>query len=80
MHQAVLKHLHPAHVEGELCRADELGRRRGLHSALDEMWSYVGKKTPQRWLWHAIDPYTGKVLAYVCGERKDAVFLRLQAL
>jgi insertion element IS1 protein InsB len=44
------------------------------------MWSYVGKKTPQRWLWHAIDPYTGKVLAYVCGERKDAVFLRLQAL
>ena len=22
---------------------------------IDEMWSYVGKKTNQRWLWHAID-------------------------
>ena len=26
------------------------------------------------WLWHAIDHYTGKVLAYVFGGRKDEVF------
>jgi insertion element IS1 protein InsB len=28
---------------------------------VDEMWSYVGKKTTPRWLWHAIDHQTGKV-------------------
>jgi insertion element IS1 protein InsB len=28
----------------------------------DEMWSFVGKKQNQRWLWHAIDPETGIVL------------------
>jgi len=80
VNQTVLKHLHLAHVEVEICRADELERRRGLRSELDEMWSYVGKKTQPRWLWHAIDHYTGKVLAYVFGERKDDVFLRLRAL
>ena len=25
---------------------------------MDEMWSYVGKKENQRWLWHAIDHAT----------------------
>ena len=63
-----------------MCCADELERCRGLSSELDEMWSYVGKKTQQRWLWHAIDHYTGKGLAYVFGRRPDDVFLRLQAL
>ena len=47
---------------------------------IDEMWSFVGKKRQQRWLWHAIDHHTGKVLAYVLGQRKDTVFLRLKAL
>jgi IS1 family transposase/transposase-like protein len=47
---------------------------------LDEMWSYVGNKDNQRWLWHAIDHNTGKVLAYVFGDRKDVVFLELKAL
>ena len=80
MNEAVLAYMHPAHVEVEICRADELEQRRGLRSELDEMWSYVGKKANQRWLWHAIDHHTGKVLAYVCGRRQDDVFLRLQAL
>ena len=31
-------------------------------------------------VWHAIDHYTGKVLAYVFGRRKDEVFVRLKAL
>ncbi len=47
---------------------------------LDEMWSFVGKKSQQRWLWHAIDHQTGKILAYVFGSRKDEVFLQLQEL
>jgi insertion element IS1 protein InsB len=44
------------------------------------MWSFVGAKATERWLWHAIDHHTGKVLAYVVGTRKDAVFLKLKAL
>jgi len=45
---------------------------------LDEMWSYVGQKKKQRWLWHAIDHTTGAVLAYVFGDRKDIVFQQLK--
>ena len=80
MNQAILQHLHPAHVEVEICRADELAQRRGVASELDEMWAYVAKQTNPRWLWHAIDHYSGKVLAYVFGRRKDTVFLELQGL
>jgi len=47
---------------------------------VDEMWSYVGDKTQQRWLWHAIDHRTGVILAYVLGPRQDEVFLQLKAL
>lgn len=47
---------------------------------LDEMWSFVGNKSNQRWLWHAIDHRTGKILAYVFGSRKDEVFLQLRNL
>jgi IS1 family transposase/transposase-like protein len=49
-------------------------------AALDEMWSCVGTKATPRWLWHAIDHHTGRVLAYVVGTRKEAVFLKLRAL
>jgi insertion element IS1 protein InsB len=47
---------------------------------LDEMWSFVGSKSQQRWLWHAIDHHTGQILAYVFGTREDETFLKLQAL
>ncbi len=80
MNQAVLQHLNPEHVEVEIWRADELEVRRGLSSELDEMWSYVHSKANPRWLWHATDHHTGKVLAYVFGRRKDIVFLELKAL
>jgi insertion element IS1 protein InsB len=61
-------------------KADALEVRRGLSSELDEMWSFVQAKAHPRWLWHAIDHHTGKVLAYVFGRRKDTVFLKLQQL
>jgi insertion element IS1 protein InsB len=80
VNREVLAYLHPAHIEVEICRADELEEPWRLHAELDEMWSYVATKTNPRWLWHAIDHHTGKVLAYVFGRRKDAVFLQLQAL
>jgi insertion element IS1 protein InsB len=54
--------------------------RRVNEAEVDEMWSFVGKKRDQRWLWHAIDHWTGEVLAYVFGRRTDEVFLQLKAL
>jgi insertion element IS1 protein InsB len=80
VNDALLASVHPDQVEVELCRADELEVRRGLASELDEMWSYVSKKANPRWLWHAIDHRTGKVLAYVFGRRQDEVFLKLKEL
>ena len=59
-------------IEVVVCKVDE--------SELDEMWSFVGKKENQRWLWHAIDHKTGVILAYVFGRRKDEVFLELKKL
>ena len=80
MNHAMLQVVNPAHVIVEMCRSEELDRRRGLTSELDEMWSYVGKKANPRWLWHAIDHRSGKVLAYVFGRRQDMVFVQLKAL
>ena len=45
---------------------------------MDEMWSFVGSKSQQRWLWHAIDHHTGQILAYVFGTREDETFLQLK--
>ncbi len=53
---------------------------RVAEAEVDEMWSFVGSKAHQRWLWHAIDHQTGQVLAYVLAERKDEAFLRLKTL
>jgi len=47
---------------------------------LDEMWSFVGDKSNQRWLWLAIDHNTGDTVAFVFGRRKDEVFLKLKEL
>ena len=47
--QAVVQHLHPPQVEGELGRADALEVRRGRSSELDEMWSSVRSKAQLRW-------------------------------
>jgi len=53
--QPLLNTLHPDEVDVMIRRADE--------AEVDEMWSYMGHKNAQRWLWHAIDHHTGKVLA-----------------
>jgi len=69
---ALLRTLKPDEIAVDIQRAGEAER--------DEMWSFVGKKGNQRWLWHAIDHHTGTVLAYVFGRRKEEVFLPLTAL
>ena len=47
---------------------------------LDELWSFVGKKENQRWLWLAIDHITHVVLAYTFGRRQDKVLRKLKEL
>jgi insertion element IS1 protein InsB len=64
--------LHPDEVEVVIRIAEE--------AEVDEMWSFVRRKKAPRWLWHAIDHRSGKVLAYVFGRRQDEVFLKLKAL
>ena len=46
----------------------------------DEMWSFVGSKAQQRWLWHAIDHDSGQVLAYVLAPHVDAALVQLKDL
>ena len=75
--------VNPEDVEVEIKLRSEIEKESepGIEdSELDEMWSFVGSKKNQRWLWHAIDRLTGKVLAYVFGRRKDEVFLELKKL
>jgi len=40
---------------------------------IDEQWSFVEKKSNQRWIWYAIYHSTNTILAYVFGKRKDIV-------
>ena len=68
----MLATLNPTSLEVIFRKVDE--------AEVDEMWSFVGKKEDQRWLWHAVEQRTGKVLAYAFRERKDAVFLKLKSL
>ncbi len=72
MNQRVLNLLNPEEVTVVIRLADE--------AEVDEMWSFVGRKKDQRWLWHAIDHRSGKVLAYVFGRRQNEVFLKLKGL
>lgn len=63
---------HIENIEVEVLKVEE--------AEADEMWSFIRKKSNQRWLWHAIDHETGEVLAYVFGDRKDKVFRKLEKL
>ena len=67
-----MRTLHPNDVTVGITRVEA--------AEVDEMWSYVGTKQQPRWLWHAIDHWSGAVLAYVFGRRQDEVFLQLKAL
>src|SRR5215510_13413107 len=70
----VLRELKKKEVALDIAQAGE------AEAEMDEMWSFVGHKGNPRWLWHAIDHHTGKVLASVFGRRQDTVFLQLKAL
>ncbi len=46
----------------------------------DEMRSFVESRASQRWLWHATDLRTGKILAHTFEKREDEVFAGLRKL
>jgi transposase-like protein len=60
---ALLRTINPEDIAVHIERAGE--------AEMDAMWSFVGKKREPRWWWHALDHYTGAVLAYVFGRRKE---------
>jgi len=44
---------------------------------LDELWSFVGSKAQQAWLWYAFEPRSRQVVAWVIGRRTDQTCRRL---
>lgn len=80
MNLSALKQLKSELVEVDIYLVEPPQEKDKVSSEIDEMWSYVEKKSNPRWLWHAIDHKTGQVLAYVFGQRKDEVFLELKEL
>ena len=74
MNEARLTSLEPTQTIVHLCQWQD------LEAEADEMWSFVGSKQQQRWLWHAIDHDTGEVLAYVLSNHQDSAFVQLKAL
>lgn len=40
-----------------------------LESEVDEMWSFVGKKSNKQWIWLALDVTTRQVIAFHVGDR-----------
>src|SRR5262249_24255902 len=72
VNERLLHTLDPPHVDVILRQVEK--------AEMDEMWSFVGSKSQQRWLWHAIDHHTGQILAYVFGTRADETFLQLKEL
>lgn len=47
---------------------------------VDEMWSFVGKKKVQQWLWWVEDSYNGQIVAFTFGRRTNATFRRLKKM
>jgi insertion element IS1 protein InsB len=58
----------------------EIVVQRAEEAEMDEMWSFVGNKKNQRWLWHAIDHQTGEILAYVLAPHVDSALKELMVL
>jgi insertion element IS1 protein InsB len=44
---------------------------------IDEMWSFVGRKENQRWLWYAFDPARQQIVCWQIGRRTDETCRKL---
>src|SRR6266849_794232 len=40
-----------------------------LEAEVDELWSFVGKKTNRQWVWITLDATTRQVIAFPVGDR-----------
>ena len=56
VNERLLKSLDPIQLDVSIRQVED--------AEMDEMWSFVGSKKQQRWLWHAIDHQTGDILAF----------------
>jgi insertion element IS1 protein InsB len=74
VNEARLLALEPTQTMVRLCQWED------VEAELDEMWSFVGSKQHQRWLWHAVDHNTGEVLTYVLADHQDVALLELKTL
>ena len=60
---AGLSQVNTSVVEGGCPEAITVEVRRVEAAEVEEMWSFVRSKAHQCWVWHAIDPLSGVVLA-----------------
>jgi insertion element IS1 protein InsB len=74
VNESRLSQLEPSQTIVRLCQWED------VEAEADEMWSFVGDKSRQRWLWHAIDHHSGAVLAYVLATHEDEAFVKLKSL
>lgn len=44
------------------------------------MWSFIGNKKRQRWLWYAWEPRLKRIIAHVCGSRSKKALGKLLKL
>jgi insertion element IS1 protein InsB len=51
--------------------------RSSLDLELDELWSFVGKKANQRWVWLALCRKTRQIVAFVLGDRSEVTCRKL---
>ena len=42
-----------------------------LEAEMDELWSFVGKKTNRQWVWIAMDATTRQIIAFHVGDRSQ---------
>lgn len=47
---------------------------------VDEMWSFIGNKKQQRWLWYAWEPRLKRIIAHVFGSRSRKTLRKLLGL
>ncbi len=45
---------------------------------MDELWSFVGSKKQQRWLWYAYEPRLKRIIAHAFGDRSEVAFEKLK--
>ncbi|MBE1867403.1 hypothetical protein EUX53_27285 [Pseudomonas orientalis] len=48
-----------------------------LFCEMDEMWSFVGNKKRQRWLWYAWSPQLKRIVTHVFVLTQSSVFAKI---